>query len=502
MLRADIFKMSAKILLQFKNGSGYDIFDYNKKNLCDIMMCHIPCSTEDILKKIWGHIKNDISRYDKNGIYILSEFLREDYCRKTYKKSDFHTMTEINEIGIIIQMMITEDDYKLYGKRKIDKHLLDILENIKIFLIGMANMDFNLKINTIDDLKALFLPNSENNLNEFMDGTFIEQDSLKEKFENSDINHDDTKKYLELMQLNTKSLKKNLFNEISSELGFNYSEFSYFKNEFKYLNDCRIANGQNTHEKVLKDKLYEALSKQLDRCVFDKIIDCFNLNRYSSEFPNPRKMEILCFYQESEYILFATSCVLEVLEIFENLILSGHFGDEIGYGISETIESQYQNKLTQYFSYYCADLLHSKGLELPITNNGSFLVEIMDIGSKSNKVVFNDIDVLALDNKNMKMYNFELKYYKPALKHKKMIQSTIKKNLKKNIRERETKIIENKKEIGLELFSKDTSNYEVISAIITARPSMIPFSRNYNDIDMKDPIKCYSIVDIIKGRLI
>lgn len=233
----------------------------------------------------------------------------------------------------------------------------------------------------------------------------------------------------------------------------------------------------NHREWIIKD-IYSKLNCSISFTKFSNIVHYFSTCNYPSDLIKPRQMELKCFkkWANTEKINFGLMTVLQTFSIFNNILLSGHFREELGLGSLGKPFDISHNKLSHYFSYYIADILHNKGLDIPRKQSGVFNVEIMKI----KNISFNDIDVIACNHDKKIIYNIELKVLKPPMNYRKMVMSTIKNAQKENILRREKLIEDNILTVGQELYHKDLSNYTIESVIIMSRPIIAKLKHDKN----------------------
>ena len=485
-------KLLSLILEEYYNLPDSYLYNNIKKRIINEIIISRINSKEDILQFIWNEAMKEIASYDRESIYSLAEYFRERYCMKIHGVEHEFQMAEINEIGLYLRILYI-DNTIIWGEKKLSREIFRVLEILRIYNIVNINSYLAKGILNNHEIEALFEPNSEVKINEYLDNSYLEQYEYI-RIENSTISDDETLLFLSKERLLPSLIKEDLFNEISAITGFKYKDVDSLFHAIILIKDQWP---HNSHIHIDEDTLFSLLSPLFDcQESFKRVIDFITLNKYCSDVPNTRKMELLCINKNDKMLSFSCNCVLETLTIISNIIVSGHFNDHFHIKVPEKITSRYQNKLSTYFSYYMADVLYHRGMDIPRYDSGVFDVEIMDIENEHKKIVFDDLDVIGCDHKNKIFYILELKYYKAALDLRKLVTMNLRKKLYDNIMDRHNKVASSDSIsiIGFKKFKKDISGYTVKSVLVTSRPTMISHNLNL----YSEEIKCLSLSDLLK----
>ena len=490
MKRKKIFS----IITNFYINSGLIDFEEIKEDYLNWAIKNEIKDSNELCEYLWGDIVKLLTNYSKEDIYLLTEYIREQYAFKLQPPNHHFRMIEFNEIALYMQNVLMLKKFENF--RELDNKIIICMEKIKLYNLIRVNSSFKQRIDTREDLLYIFSINDEEELNSFLDNDYLDQFNY-EKIEETDIDDIATNKYLKKIEILPFQIRNDLIDSLNSELGFNSTDFNQV---FKYI--CKKARAlkkmeKNTHYLGSIKSLYKDYSISEDQPIaiksFNKVIEYFSLQRNLKNDSNPRRMELRCFNIDNEILQFGYVTAYETLTIFSNILISGHYNNELDIKTRKEFDWA-QQKLTKYFSYFVANELNKNGLDLPRKTNGEFIVDIMDIGHKKGKVTFNDIDVLACNHSKRELYNIELKVYKPKINYRKMVMDSLKNKLVNSIIKREALIKENLVTIGDTFFHEDISSYKVKSIVITSRPSMISDVEHCN-------LKCISLLDLFNGNI-
>ncbi len=271
-------------------------------------------------------------------------------------------------------------------------------------------------------------------------------------------------------------IKRQWLNALSSS--FFKMEFPDEKDYWKWVREGNLINKQIPVFLIEKNEIMDIIEEN----VFENILNLFSINRNIDK--NEIFLELFCFYEVNNNIVFGNIDLVQTVSIFEKLLLSGHFLDVFKKSLSSNkIFAQAQRTISKYFSYCVADLLFSNGYELPMEmyeGNMCIRAEIEHIVVNGDNILadrekapLGDIDVLALNSKKKEILLFELKYYRPALDYKEMFlrdkNIIVDKEVIRHIRARESAIAINTNAVVKFIKGKEESGYSVKSVLLTPR---------------------------------
>ena len=263
-----------------------------------------------------------------------------------------------------------------------------------------------------------------------------------------------------------------------SLMGFTYSDIDVLINDFKEKlinrHGDRCIYNQN-HVRIAKGRLFAIFKKKINEANFKKIIEFLSIKPYSKGQRNDlvRELEIKCIYEYENELCFGYNTFIKSLWLIKVLSICGHFPEVFGFTNKQNqVFVDAQSDFSTFFSYYIADFLSQKGYILPIKND-CIEVEIKNITlSSGEKLHFNDIDVLALNEKKKILYNLELKYFKGKVYYRAVFTDSLETKKLNSFLERQKILQANLADILLEKFGiVDSRGYIVKPVYITARPN-------------------------------
>lgn len=255
-------------------------------------------------------------------------------------------------------------------------------------------------------------------------------------------------------------------------------EFPDEKDYWEWIREGNLINKRMPVFLIEKKEVIDIIEEN----VFENILNLFSINRNIDK--NEIFLELFCFYEVNDNIVFGNIDLVQTISIFEKLLLSGYFLDVFKEGLSSNkIFVQAQRTISKYFSYCVADLLFSNGYELPMEmyeGNMCIRAEIEhivvngeNILADREKAPLGDIDVLALNSKKKEILLFELKYYRPALDYKEMFlrdkNLIVDKEVIRHIKARESAIAINTNAVVKFIKGKEENGYSVKSVLLTPR---------------------------------
>lgn len=417
-----------------------------------------------------------IESFKKEDIIFLTEFIREQYCFNEFPEKMLYFYMRITEVAIYIQKIALQKKRKFKEVGNFNRNrLCELIEILFMYDEIKIKSEYAINNNYRCSFEELFLPLSDNEIEEF-----FEQYDLYfrvKKPEERKVYDNNLKKYLERKKLTPERIYKDADIILKEILGFTYTDID---NIVKYI-DYKI-NIENLKEKCLygehhvkikKDKFYELFKEIISIENLNSLVEFLSLNRCierNLEISN-RMLELRCIIEDDEKLSFGLCNLKECLLILKVISISGHYPKEIGIQEEQNKKfTEFQSRLTKYFSYLVGDLMQHYGFKLPIGKNGLIKVDLNTIKLSNKKLNFKDIDVLALDYVNKRLYNCELKYFKVKMNYKSIKTDALEEKKFKNFLDRQKQLEENKEQILKEIFGViDTDGYSIIPVVITSR---------------------------------
>lgn len=239
--------------------------------------------------------------------------------------------------------------------------------------------------------------------------------------------------------------------------------------------------------------------------VLEKMLQIFSINRNINTHANEKELELFCFYETGDFLIFGNFDLSQVISIFESFLISGHYIDAYKQGISEKREiRKAQRILSKYFSACVCDYLYSYGYKLPMQkylNKNIPRSEIDKIKVNGKNILLNkqsqpigDIDVLAINETRKEILLFELKFFKPAISVKDMFlrdkSQIVDNEIVRHMQERESVISANIGEVVKFVLGEEKMGYGVKSFLLTSRTNFYAIR--------EEKIKCLTWAEFIE----
>ncbi|CAK7001733.1 hypothetical protein [Tissierella sp.] len=465
--------------------------------------CPKHCNNKKDLKMIidsyYNLVDDVLKQVDIGSLLFVSEFLREEFSfnrvMEKFNEDNINIFHNILEVSLKLQKYILSNSNSYIKKgRKIEsdpkspKWLADIFRLLELELILELNQEYlDLKSNYEDDLFENMLTSDlfryiENEKREkiaMFNNYILGEDHIEE----DDVENEQLKKYLEDKGLDLNSIRNESEEIVFKYFGFYCSDINKILKEIFRLNNYGEKNKKIKHHiSITEDNFIKLYKDIIEPERLKNITQQFMVNnlfkdeKYKEYKSLPRMMELRPIYEYNSNLNFGVFDLMNYFTVFMNTVISGQYGKELGLG-NEKVDNyrndltNIQNKISNYFSYRVADILDKNGYILPKNDAGLICVDIEKIHLREKEIVFNDIDVLALDDIRKILYNFELKYSKLQF-YEKGNNFDIK---FKKLKERVETILNNKELIIKEYFNvQDSSNFELKTIILTSRK--VPFN--------------------------
>ncbi|EJT5933839.1 MAG: hypothetical protein E7J22_00060 [Clostridium perfringens] len=445
-----------------------------------------------LVRKIEEIIYKKLKYYNKDELYVAMLTIKESIRRLLLRYEDNLEWEFINDTTTITILMsiirnIKDDEYEnnLIGDFEYGySNLIIAICMARRYSIIIDNIQLTMgKDLSIDEICFELIEIEE--MNEYFDRYL--KNGIDEKPEDYKINNTILKKKLEEEGKTPEFILKNLQDMIKNEFGFesksykNITEY-FFKKEFpteeiyyKYIKvyrslfeDCPLI--------IIKKNFLEKL------CVkgqLEFILDTFSINRNINKHEFNKELELLSFYEKSEFIIFGNIDFIQNISAFEKFLLSGDYIDVFKKNISKNkVFTKIQKKMSQYLSASVADYLYINGYKLPMEKYKNtliprFEIDKIKISGKQLLSTCGDIDVLALDTSEKTILLFELKYYKPAISAYDVLykdKSRIERDeVIRKMKKREEVISKNINEVVKFILGKYEDGYKVKSILLTPR---------------------------------
>ena len=427
-------------------------------------------------EKLYELAVSTVESFERDSILFFAEFLREQYCTNEFPQKMLDHYMSITEAGIIIQKIALNKNCSFRKGANFNRgRLCHLLETL--FMYDIIDMKIKYSVNNLYscDYENLICP---------LDGEEIELYFKKydlyfrvQKPEERQVFDTNLKNYLEKRRLTPANIFQDADGTLKVILGFTYSDIDNIVTNIEER--IRIFNmkekclyGQH-HIRINKNKISELFRDLIDKENMDSLLRYLSLNRciHGNTDTDSRMLELRCITEIDEYLSFGLCNIKECLLILKAISLPGHYAKEIGITKDKNeMFGEFQQKLSNFFSYMVGDFLQHYGYVLPLKESGLIRVELNTIQLSDNKLTFKDIDVLALDPINKRLYNCELKYYKVKMDYQSMLTDALENKKYQNFLKRQAILEENKDEVLLELFGiQDTINYSVCPIVVTSR---------------------------------
>lgn len=464
---------------------GY-VAEIEKKSVC------ITEQEQELLNKIREEVEVRLCFYRKDELF-LAFFAIKEYIRRYLLVASKPDWIYIGDIATINSMMKTLNNISQFENSPITRlengccNLANAICWTRRYVLVKDNISIlTKKEHCLNDVwyEAVQYNDTEKYFDEYL------QNGKGEKQEDYVIQNEVLKSRLEAEKKTPEKILENIDNLLFKEFGIkkqwlNTLSSSFFKMEFpdeknyrKWIRGGNLINKQMPVFLIEKKEITDIIGEDM----FDNILNLFSINRNINK--NEIFLELFCFYEVNDNIVFGNIDLVQTVSIFEKLLLSGHFLGVFKKNLSSNkIFVQAQRTLSKYFSYCVADLLFSNGYELPMEmykGNMCIRAEIEHIIVNGENILVDrekaslgDIDVLALNSKKKEILLFELKYYRPALDYKEMFlrdkNIIVDKEVIRHIKARESAIAINTNAVVKFIKGKEESGYSVKSILLTPR---------------------------------
>lgn len=452
----------------------------------------ITAQEQELLNKIRKEVEGRLCYYRQDELY-LALFAIKEYIRRYLLRTSTPDWTYIGDIATINFLMKTLSNVSEFENASIFQlengccNLANAICWARRYVLVKDNINILSKTeHCLDDVwyEAVQSDNTEHYFAVYL------ENGKSEKQEDYEIQNLELKSRLEAEKKTPEKILKSLDDFILKELGINRQvlnslsrlffrlEFTHEKDYWKWIEEEELIDEQSPIFLFEKRKMKDIIQEE----TLENILNLFSINRNCDK--DEMYLELFCFYEINDYIVFGNFDLAQTVSIFEKFLLSGHFLDIYKKGLSRNkLFVQAQRTISKYFSYCVADLLFSNGYILPMeVYKGNLciraeiehiVVDGKDILVDSEKNLLGDIDVLALNCKKKEILLFELKYYKPALDYKEMFlrdkSIIVDKEVIHHIKARESAIVLNSNAVVKFITGKEESGYSVKSVLLTPR---------------------------------
>lgn len=468
---------------------------------------------DEIESKYNEIISKKILLLDKKRWMFIVEYLREDssYHRihGTVKDNPrgIEMMNNLLESTLLLERVIMNNinklpinslDHSTYYLNEIIKmaELGVILEQNKQTIKAKENIK---KITCIDnELFKLFEIEDNDRRNNisiknqyFLEGNHLEEDEIKDKGLRNKLRCEN-KDLLGIVKRSNETIFK--------YFGFKISDLQTMID--RILNDEVLDNyGEENkitkHSIIIKQRQFKSIFEN-DICPdnINNIIKQLSINYLMNKIEKPklRSIELRPIFMSGENLYFGKCDLLNYITVLKNIIISGHYGKELA--LEEEMIKNYesdmlnmQKQMSEYLSYKVADVLINEGVEVLRNEDDEVWVDVQEFDIDGKRLIFNDIDVLAVNREKKEVYNIELKYYK--IQYDEFVKSNnnsldFKRKHGNTFNKRYKKLEQYKSQILKKYFKiYDGDNYSIRNLMITSRtifsdiPDWIEFYNYY-----------------------
>lgn len=474
----------------------YDVFIDNriKEHVAEIQK-KFECITEqeqELLNKISEEIDARLCFYRKDELF-LAFFAIKEYIRRYLLVTSEPDWIYIGDISTINFMVKTLNNISWFENSPIYQledgccNLANAICWARRYLLVKDNINILTNkehcLNDVwyeaiqsDDTEEYFDVYLKNGKSEKQEDYVIQNKVLKSRLEAEKKTPERILEKIDDLLFKEFGVKRQWLNTLSNS--FFKIEFPDEKDYWKWIREGNLINKQVPVILIEKKEIMDIIGEN----EFEKILNLFSINRNIDK--NEIFLELFCFYEINDNIVFGNIDLSQAIFIFEKLLLSGHFLDVFKKSLSKNnIFVQAQKTISKYFSYCVADLLFSNGYELPMevyegklcirAEIEHIVVNGKDILTNSEGAPLGDIDVLALNSQKKEILLFELKYYRPALNYKDMFlrdkNIIVDKKVIHHIKARESAIARNTNAVVKFIKGKEESGYSVKSVLLTPR---------------------------------
>lgn len=457
---------------------------------------------EKILTLLKQHIIARLELYHKDEVFAALLAIKECIRRKLIREKtpDWLIISDISSVNLLMKFV--------YEITEFENHPIDELVNGCSYFANAIS--YARRYNMIEENIALTYTKDieiENVCFEPMQTVDSEKyfeiylkNGFGEKPEDYIIKNEALKERLEAENKTPEKLLESLDGLLNDEFGFTSEQclsltqrlftMEYSEKEYWNFVNQKVDLFKNMPIIVMEKTLLEEICGA--EC-FDAMLNIFSLNRNINKHKNEYELELFCFYEVGNFVIFGNFDLAQTISTFTKFLISGHFINIYKEKIfdNKLIKSA-QTKLSNYFSLCVADYLLANEYYLPMEKyKGTTIprgdIERIDVYGKNilinekNKKL-GDIDVLALDRQTKQILIFELKFFKPAITPEEMLlrdKSLIENNeVFRHIKEREAVITYNVDEVVKFILGESEAGYSVKSILLTARTNYYGVQEN------------------------
>mgnify|MGYP003158424839 FL=1 len=434
------------------------------------------CNLTEYKEKLYDFAFKIIESFEKESILFFAEFLREQYCYNQFDKRMLDHYMAITEAGIYIQKIALKNNCSFRKKASFNRSRLCLLLET-LFMYNLLDMKIKFSINNsyVCNFESLFLPLAAEEIN-----SYFEKYDLYfrvKKPEEWEVYNPQLRKHLQKKRLTPATIYQDADHVLKEVLGFTYSDIDIVVSNieskiYKFNISKKCLNGKH-HVRIKKGELVNLFTNLVNKDNMESMLSYLSLNMCikNNIDPSNRMLELRCIVEDGDVLSFGLCTIKECLLILKAISLPGHYPNEIGITKNENeLFCEFQQKLSQYFSYIVGDLFQQNGFHIPLKKSGLINVDLKTIQLSNKKLTFKDIDVLALDVVNKKLYNCELKYYKVKMDYHSMLTDALESKKYESFLKRQKILEDNKEQILNEIFGiTNPEGYCVCPIVITSR---------------------------------
>lgn len=448
-----------------------------------------------LLSNLEDEIKSRLQYYHKDELFVAFFTVREIIRRKLLvKKIDWIEISDISTINILIKLTNEIKVFENHPFGKLENNCSNFANAVcyaRRYNIIIENI--SLSFGNITSLNEIcFEPIQTEDTEKYFD--IYLKNGLDEKPEDYIIENEILNRKLEDEGKTPNVILRKLDSLLVKEFGFSVADYqrlnmALFHMEFPKESDYGwlIEGKKKLFEHfpifVMEKSLLEEIC-QRER--LQAILNTFSINRNINKHKNADELELFCFYETDNFIIFGNFDFMQTMSAFEKFLLSGDYIDIYKENFSNNKEvTKAQRNLSKYFSACVSEYLFNHGYKLPMEcylKNSIPRAEIEKIEVNGKNILisdtkasikFGDIDVLALNPLKKEILLFELKFYKPAISSEDMLfrdkSKIVDKDVLRHMKEREEVIASNLDEVVKFILGEYQYGYRVRSILLTAR---------------------------------
>ena len=331
-----------------------------------------------ILELLKKHIVSRLEFYHKDEVFAALLAIKECIRRKLIRKKapDWLIISDISSVNLLMKFAneITE----------FENHPIGELENECSYFanaVGYARrynmIEENIALTHTKDIEIeniCFEPIQTADSEKYFE--IYLKNGLGEKPEDYIIKNEALKERLEVENKTPEKLLESLDGLLNNEFGFTSEKCllltqSLFRMEYPEEKYSDFINGKGklfehmpiyVMKKTLLEEIYGAE-------YFEAILNTFSLNRNIDKHKNADELELFCFYEVGNFIIFGILDLVQTISTFIKFLISGHFINIYKEKISDNkLVKSVQTKLSNYFSLCVADYLLANEYQLPMEN--------------------------------------------------------------------------------------------------------------------------------------